>query len=60
MTCGHCEATVTKALGAVEGVTSVRVELSTGTVSVIREGAPDDEAIAAAVDDAGYELTGRA
>lgn len=60
MTCGHCEASVTKEIGALEGVEAVRVELSTGRVSVTTEGEPDEARIAAAVDTAGYELASRA
>lgn len=60
MTCGHCETSVTKEISALEGVSDVRVELSTGRVSVTTEGEPDEAHIAAAVDTAGYELAGRA
>ncbi|MFJ3815187.1 heavy-metal-associated domain-containing protein [Streptomyces sp. NPDC090056] len=60
MSCGHCEAAVTDAVGALPGVVSVDVDVAGGLVTVTTGGAPDDAAIAAAVDDAGYELTGRA
>lgn len=60
MSCGHCEAAVTGAVGALPGVVSVDVDVAGGRVTVTTGGAPDDAAIAAAVDDAGYELTGRA
>ncbi|QNE29829.1 heavy-metal-associated domain-containing protein [Streptomyces sp. INR7] len=60
MTCGHCKATLTTAIGAVDGVSSVEVDLASGTVAVISASALDDQVIAAVVDDAGYELTGRA
>ncbi|MDJ1137898.1 heavy-metal-associated domain-containing protein [Streptomyces iconiensis] len=60
MTCGHCEASVAREIGALEGVGAVRVELPTGRVSVTTEGEPDEARIAAAVGTAGYELAGRA
>ena len=60
MTCGHCEATVTKAIGELDAVTGVDVDRATGHVTVTADGEPDDAQIAKVVDDAGYELTGRA
>ncbi len=60
MTCGHCEGAVTTEVGAIPGVTEVTAAASTGLVTVTAEAAPDDEAIRAAVDEAGYELVGRA
>ncbi|MFE9039912.1 cation transporter [Streptomyces sp. NPDC012421] len=60
MTCGHCRTAITTSVSALEGVLSVEVDVDGGLVTVTTDGAPDDAAIAAAVDDAGYELTGRA
>ncbi|MFJ9808025.1 cation transporter [Streptomyces sp. NPDC101158] len=60
MTCGHCKTAITTAVGALDGVISVDVDVAGGRVTVTTGGEPDDAAIAAAVDDAGYELTGRA
>ncbi|MFF7181910.1 cation transporter [Streptomyces sp. NPDC008121] len=60
MTCGHCRTAITTSVGALDGVLSVDVDVAGGRVTVTTGGAPDDAAIAAAVDDAGYELTGRA
>lgn len=60
MTCGHCKATLTKVIGELDGVTGVEVDLDTGRVTVTSATEPDDAAIAEVVDDAGYELTGRA
>ncbi|MEW2457086.1 heavy-metal-associated domain-containing protein [Streptomyces albus] len=60
MTCGHCEASVSREIGALDGVGTVQVELSTGRVTVTTDEEPDDTRIAAAVDAAGYTLTGRA
>ncbi|MGC5038790.1 heavy-metal-associated domain-containing protein [Streptomyces sp. DT190] len=59
MSCGHCKATLTGAIGALDGVSGVEVDLGTGHVTVTGAGEPDDAAIAEAVDEAGYELTGR-
>lgn len=58
MTCGHCEKSVTEEVSAIGGVTGVKVDLSTGHVTVTGE-VLDDAAVRAAVDEAGYELAGR-
>ncbi|MFF2348474.1 heavy-metal-associated domain-containing protein [Kitasatospora sp. NPDC058115] len=60
MTCGHCEQAVGKAVSALPGVTAVRVDVPAGLVTVSAAAEPDEAALRAAVDDAGYELTGRA
>ncbi|MFE0653639.1 heavy-metal-associated domain-containing protein [Streptomyces sp. NPDC059534] len=60
MTCGHCRTAITNSVGALDGVISVDVDIAGGLVTVTTGGEPDDAAITAAVDDAGYELTGRA
>lgn len=60
MTCGHCKTAITKSVSALDGVISVDVDVAGGLVTVTTGGEPDDAAITAAVDDAGYELTGRA
>ncbi|MFC5218437.1 heavy-metal-associated domain-containing protein [Streptomyces coerulescens] len=60
MSCAHCKATLTKAIGELDGVTGVDVDLATGQVTVTSTVEPDDALIGAVVDDAGYELTGRA
>ncbi|MFB0626341.1 cation transporter [Streptomyces sp. AB3(2024)] len=60
MSCGHCRTAITASVGALEGVLSVDVDVDGGLVTVTTAGAPDDAAIGAAIDDAGYELTGRA
>jgi copper chaperone len=59
MSCGHCKATLTRAVGELDGVTGVDVDLETGHVTVTSTGEPDDTLIAEVVDEAGYELTGR-
>ena len=60
MTCGHCETAVGKAIGALEGVRAVQVDVKNGLVTVGSAAQLDDETVRAAVDEAGYELTGRA
>ncbi|QKV94877.1 heavy-metal-associated domain-containing protein [Streptomyces sp. NA02950] len=60
MTCGHCESAVTEELGALDGVSSVKAVASTGQVTVVSATPLDDEAVRAAVDEAGYELADRA
>ncbi|HZG02586.1 MAG TPA: heavy-metal-associated domain-containing protein [Streptomyces sp.] len=59
MSCGHCKATLTKAIGELDGVLSVDVDVAAGQVTVTTGGAPDDALLAKVVDEAGYELTGR-
>ncbi len=54
MACNHCKATVEKAVGAVNGVTSVAVDLASGRVAV--EGDHDAAQVAKAVADAGFTL----
>ncbi|MFJ8664332.1 heavy-metal-associated domain-containing protein [Streptomyces sp. NPDC093600] len=60
MTCGHCRTAITASVSALDAVLSVDVDVAGGLVTVTTGGEPDDAAIAAAIDDAGYELTGRA
>ncbi|ASU83213.1 copper chaperone [Nocardiopsis gilva YIM 90087] len=58
MTCGHCEKAVKEELGALPGVTSVGVDLESGRVSIESEAPLTDEQLAAAIDEAGYEIAG--
>ena len=55
MMCQHCVAHVTKALNALPGVTAV-VDLD--SKSAVVTGDVSDDAIRAAVEEAGYEVTG--
>lgn len=61
MTCEHCVAAVTKELSALEGVQHVGIELIPSGVSIatVSSTTPlDPAAVAAAVDEAGYQLSG--
>lgn len=61
MTCGHCVAAVTEEVSRLDGVEEVTVELAPQGESLVTvsSGASLDEAsVRAAVDEAGYELTG--
>ena len=54
MSCGHCEAAVTKEISAVAGVVAVVVDLDSKRVDVTGQDL-DDAAIRAAIEEAGYE-----
>lgn len=59
MTCAHCVNSVTAEVGRIHGAGAVDVRLVPGGVSVVTvsSAAPlDDAAVAAAIDEAGYEL----
>ncbi|MBM6675978.1 heavy metal translocating P-type ATPase [Olsenella uli] len=55
MMCQNCVKHVTKALEGVEGVSDVRVDLESGTATCEATDAVSDDALVAAVADAGYE-----
>lgn len=62
MTCAHCVQHVTTELQTIPGVSDVAVDLVVGgssQVTVTSEGPLADDAVAAAVDEAGYALTPR-
>ncbi len=56
MTCAACEQRIERQVSAIEGVRSVRASLSLGRVRVECGSAVSDDAIAAAVRDAGYDV----
>jgi copper chaperone len=56
MTCEHCMRAVTTELAKLPGVTGVDVDLASGTATVTAECPVADADVAAAVDEAGYEL----
>ena len=57
MTCGHCELSVQEEVAALDGVTDVRADHTTGRVTVTSAEPLDPAAVAAAVEEAGYSLT---
>ena len=56
MTCQHCVASVTEEVGEVPGVDAVDVDLATGALTVSSPQPIPDEAVRAAVEEAGYRL----
>jgi copper ion binding protein len=58
MTCGHCVGAVRAEVSKLPGVSSVAVDLATGSVTVESAAPLSVAAVAAAVDEAGYELVG--
>lgn len=56
MTCGHCASAVAEELTRLDGVRDVRVDLASGRVAVDSEQPLADDAVRAAVDEAGYQL----
>ena len=60
MTCGHCAQSVTEEISGIDGVTSVDVDLvagGTSPVTVTSQAPLAQDALRAAVAEAGYELT---
>ena len=58
MMCAHCEATVKKALEALDGVASADVSHEAGTAVVTLTHAVDNAALKAAVEAKDYTVTG--
>ena len=56
MTCGHCASAVTEEVTKIPGVTDVDVDVAGGRVTIRSAGPVTDEAVAAAVDEAGYQV----
>jgi copper chaperone len=56
MTCGHCVSSVTEEVSQIPGVSDVHVDLASGSVTITSDAAVDDATVAAAVDEAGYQL----
>lgn len=52
MTCGHCVASITKAVQGVAPGATVQTDLDSHRVSI--EGAPDHDAVITAITDAGF------
>lgn len=63
MTCGHCVGAVTKELSGLPGVIEVAIDLvpdGGSAVTVSSEEPLAEDAVRAAVDEAGYDLAGTA
>ncbi len=58
MTCGHCVKTVRSALTDSPGVTIVEVEIGSAVI-ILDERVTSLDAVAAAVDETGFEVIGR-
>ena len=56
MTCSHCVNAVTQEVSKLDGVTRVDVDLASGSVTVESNQPVDPASVAAAVDEAGYEV----
>ena len=56
MTCEHCARAVAREVGALAGVADVAVDLATGRVTVRSSRPLGTEEMAAAIDEAGYQL----
>ena len=56
MTCAHCVASVTEEVQEIPGVEGVDVVLETGAVTVTSSQPLEDDAVRAAVEEAGYQL----
>lgn len=54
MTCGHCEMSVRDEVARIPGVGDIQVSAQTGRLVVEADVAIDDDAVLAAVDEAGY------
>lgn len=56
ISCGHCKASIEGEVAKVAGVAAVVVDIDAKTVTV--EGEATDEALRAAIDEAGFDVAG--
>ncbi len=56
MTCQHCAASVTEEVSEITGVTGVSVDVASGRVTVDSDAPVSDDAVRAAVAEAGYAV----
>ena len=56
MSCGHCAARIEKALGQLDGVATVKVNLAGKFAELDTAKELDDKTVLAAIDSAGYQL----
>ena len=57
MTCEHCVASVSDEVLEIAGVTGVDVDLPTGRLTITSDQPLPEDAVASAVDEAGYRLS---
>lgn len=57
MMCGHCTARVEKTLASLDGAVSAKASLEEGTATVVAADGMDKDAMKAAVEAQGYEVT---
>lgn len=57
MTCEHCVASVSDEVLEIAGVTGVDVDLPSGRLTITSDQPLSDDAVASAVDEAGYRLS---
>ena len=55
ISCNHCKHAIESEISQVQGVASVEVDVKGKTVTVVAD-PPDEAAITAAIDEAGYEV----
>lgn len=58
MSCQHCVMAVTKALGTLDGIKNVQVDLKTGVATYEELKPVDANVVAGAVKKAGYDIVG--
>ena len=58
MSCQHCVMAVTKALGSLDGIQNVRVDLKSGIATYDEAKPVDEAAVNAAIKKAGYDVVG--
>ena len=56
MTCDHCVRAVSAELSRLGGVSEIKIDLATGAVTVESADPLPEDAVRAAVDEAGYEV----
>jgi copper ion binding protein len=59
MTCEHCVRAVSEEVRRIEGVSDVTVDLPSGALTISSSGPVEEAAVAAAVEEAGYQLAAR-
>jgi len=58
MSCEHCARAVRAEVGQLAGVTDVDVDVAAGKVRITGEPLPEQAALRAAIEEAGYEFAG--